>query len=335
MAIAENPNTKIQQLLELYAQTRETSLLNDLPTLIFQAHDIIELSERNKLFELLESSNEKQILRLIFDWMLKNTPLKFIAIGDKWFLAKKKKEANSGNLKQKPENRLAITMNRHDHIHHMLLAAEEILNGEYNIIYKGISAVLMKKEIMGMMPNLSAGSLEITLVELKGEFYPDELKKLLYLGLILHDYGRLLKNKIRIDPNNKDPDANQHRIAGAYLVEDLLSKLGFDKFQTEIVKLLIKLHDILWNNYCLERDRDYNHLRTQKNVIEKINKMISDLKGTDLTPNGLSEKELKQALLKMIAVIGITDVHASGDRYLSDDFIDNVLSWITQSKKAI
>ncbi|MFX1251426.1 MAG: hypothetical protein ACFFCZ_07435 [Promethearchaeota archaeon] len=329
MALVKNPNSKIERSLKLYAQTGDNSLLTDLPTLIFQAHDLIEPAERNKLHELLESSNEREILKLTFDWMLKNTPLKFVAIGDRWFLAKKRKEVDSGGLCQKQENKLAITMNRHDHIHHMLLAAEEILEGKYNIIYQGISVILMKKEDIDMMPNLSEGSLEKTLGRLKRECYPNELRKLLYLGLILHDYGRLLKNKIKIDPNYKDPNANQHRIAGVYLAEDLLSKLKFNKFQTEIVKLLIKLHDATWNNYCLEREREYNSLRTRRNVIEEINKTISDLKHKGIIPNDLSEKELKQALLKMIAVIGITDVHASGDRYLNDDFIENVFSMIS------
>jgi len=118
-----------------------------MPTLIYQAHDLIEPSECNRLHEFLNSSNEREILRLTFDWMLKNTPLKLIAIGDKWFLAKKGKEVNSWSLWQKSEDRLAITMNRHDHIHHMLLAAEEILNREYNIMYKGSQQLIFFGQI--------------------------------------------------------------------------------------------------------------------------------------------------------------------------------------------
>ena len=44
-----------------------------------------------------------------------------------------------------------------------------------------------------------------------------------------------------------------------------------------------------------------------------------------MLPTGMVKDELKKMLWKMIAVIGIADVYASGDRYLSDSFIANVI----------
>jgi hypothetical protein len=52
---------------------------------------------------------------------------------------------------------------------------------------------------------------------------------------------------------------------------------------------------------------------------------LAGLEKSGMQPAGMAGAELKNMLWKMIAVIGVADVYASGDRYLSDSFIANVI----------
>ncbi|MCK5601204.1 HEAT repeat domain-containing protein, partial [Candidatus Pacearchaeota archaeon] len=324
---------QIEQLLNQYIQSgtsprsRDTSLLERVVPLIFKVHSLINVAEAEELKAILDRviRSESSVLD-IYNWMKQNTPMRAISIGDKWFMAKKTETGDgSWGPWQKPEHRLDKKIDRDQHNSQMILAGQAILRGEYEILYKGVYATLFGKVIDEATPNLTPGSLETKLTALLQNFDSSELMKLLCLSFALHDYGKLLQQKIKINLSDTRPDAAQHRITGAYLSSDLLTKLGFNRFQTEIVTLLIRLHDAAWNLYCLDKYGDRNNYTTHESMREDIDTTISEVKNAGLIPADISEEKLRRALLNMVAIIGIADVHASGDRYLSDEFIANIV----------
>jgi len=114
------------------------------------------------------------------------------------------------------------------------------------------------------------------------------------------------------------PDAKQHRLTGSYLAADLLRSLGAGEFDIEAVKFLVRQHDSFWCLYSLGKYNDYNNHTLPGNFLADLHETAARLHAID--PD-LPVKKLRDDLLRAAAVMTAADVAASGDRYLSDQYV--------------
>lgn len=319
---------EIRAQFEAFAKSRDPKQLERALPIIYDSHRQISWEQAQAFRKTLDKVARGcgTVLEL-YEWLKQNTAMRDCAIGDEWDLAGKGEKGDGvWGRRSKGKDGLGLSINRDDHMIQMVLAGQDILREEYQYLYEYAYQNMVPVGLEVIQPNLTRGMLERNLPILSQKNLLPEMRKLVYLGMVLHDYGRLLKDKVKVDPKDTRPDADWHRIAGSHLADDLLLKLGFDKFQVEIVKLLIRQHDAIWNLYCLGKyGEERSALTTPQSVEYDIRSTLAGLEKSGMLPAGMIRAEIKKMLWKMIAVIGIADVYASGNRYLSDSFVANVI----------
>ncbi|MDP8262103.1 MAG: YdcF family protein [Candidatus Ancaeobacter aquaticus] len=335
--------TQIENIINEYAKSDKNAKDNDgdhpvlkkLVPLIRNHHALLDKSKGEELMRIMTAVADKDedVLKL-FEWMLENTPSSYLDIADSWPIGIKTemKDGAWGKLyfqlkgqgvNTNPINKKEI--DRISHIKDMIGGGQDMIRGKYDDLYKSVYQRLGLEDDPRTHPDLTPGLFE---EKLKG--YSD--KKInpifiepFYLSLVLHDYGRLLKNKVKISPEIDRPDANQHRISGIYLADDLLEKLGVRTFDREVVKLMIRQHDAFWCLYCLNKYNDYNNFTYPENLLTDIDNTVNKLHEIN---KKLSKREIRDNLLKLLALVSIADVYSSGDRYLSDSYIKYITRFV-------
>jgi len=312
-----------------YAKNKDIRHLEAARSNIYASHLLITREQGQAFKAALDGAAEgKSDVADLYGWLRLNTAMRDCSIGDEWFLAGKGERGDGAWYKwQRPQDRLGPGIFRDVHVERMIFAGQCILNGSCQELYEYAYRDLFAAGPEILRPNLTPGILERALSGLlKNNLLPG-LIRAYCLGISLHDYGRLLKDKVKSDPGDNGPLAKQHRFSGAILAGDLLQNLGFDAFQIEAVKLLIRQHDAVWNCYCLEKyGEERSNETTPQTVNADIEQTAAKLPGTGMLPPGTEAGPLRIMLWKMITAAGIADIYASGDRYLSDDFIYFLLS---------
>lgn len=330
----------IRGLLNEYRDSKDTAdkkdaILNKMLPLIYRTHSFIVPGEAGIFRGMLQDAVEgKANMQQLYGWLKAHTPMGLIGIADSWNFSVKTKTGDGEWYSPTPtENTITDkSINRDTHITHMIAMANSILNGHYTKLRIGLYADIFGKIAEETTPDVSESVLKERLQVLSRKSLMPQVLRPLYLAIILHDYGRLLKNRVRTDPKYTGPDANQHRIAGSYLAGDLLAKLGMSNFDIRLAQLMIRLHDAAWCLYCLDKYGKYDNYTTYEGVMSQVDRVIADLKTEGNMPEGIDTESLKRDILKAAAVIGIADVHASGNRYVSNMFIENTMEKMVGSK---
>lgn len=322
-----------------YTKTRDTALLEKIVPLINDAHAAISENAKEEFWRRLDRVEKGEAdFGAVYDWMRENTLMRYAEVGDEWFLTQKTEDGDGAwGPWQKPEDRLSVSLDRNRHMIEMIRSGEAILHGDYDLLYQGIYEVLTGDPLDEAKPDLSPGILEKELPDLMAGLDAPLMRKTSCLGLVLHDYATMFRNRVKmglvngrleLTPDDESADANQHRAAGAAMAEQLMLKLGADDFTRTAVGLMIRLHDAPWNLYCLEKYGERNNFSTPEGVLKEIDETVAGLKTRGLIPAGMSEGSLKRALVRLVAIVGIADIHTSGDRYLSDGLIRSVVSFV-------
>ncbi|MFC2149781.1 hypothetical protein ACFLQ8_03670, partial [Candidatus Auribacterota bacterium] len=308
------------------------SVLTQIKHLVYLAHGLLSDDQIGQFREILDNVADKggDISKLL-DWMLENTSMQYFSIADSWHTAPRTATGDGSwgklyeKLSQDEKDKVYLIIERVKHIKEMVSAGHDILKKDYSKFKRSIYQNLSGKNLESATPDLKPGILEEKLKSYSVDDLMPEMIRPVSLGLVLHDYGKILKESVKDDERDTSPDADKHRVVGAYLADDLLSRIGLVEFDREAVRLLILRHDAFWCLYCYDRYDAFNNLTTPDLFLSDVDKTVRKLKG--LRPD-MSSEELRSNLLRMVAVVSIADVYASGDRYLSNSFINYITDFI-------
>ncbi|EKD28720.1 MAG: hypothetical protein ACD_79C00235G0008 [uncultured bacterium] len=317
-----NANTlnSIYILQENYKITKDISILYQIKDNIIKGHSALTEESLKTFREIVNPAKDNSIdYEKLLQWVFDHTALSSINIGDQWTMSEKTASGDgSWFVYQKPENKLEREIDRLTHIKWMVKSGVKILNGDSDFFTKSIYGYFEGNDSDKTIPNVTHQKLNEVFSKLKID---NKLQRLVVLALVFHDYGRLLKDRIKFSQEDNLADAQQHRVISSYLAEDLMTKAGLDKNEILIVKYLVRRHDSLWCMYSALRG--YNPNLTSFYVLDKeINSIV------DSTDAMTSAEEI----LKMLTIVGMADVFASGDRYLSDNLLNFTLKYFINSE---
>jgi hypothetical protein len=238
-----------------------------------------------------------------------------------------------------------LVPNHVGHIFEMVQAVEDIICENYskfeNSIY-GNKTGNTKKEVT-RPDGLNINFLNKKLRNLGGNSFTGDELTALRLAAVFHDYGRLVEAK-GFSMNVRTGDIKlsrvsgariQHRESGMYFADHLLTRLGVDRINVEIIRFLIRHHSDYWDMYCLDRYQKYNNDTTIKNFEEALAELTEYVFSKQSARSNTVADSFKYFIRKALAVIAIADVYASGDRYLSDRFLNSVLLIVGTRPKAV
>ncbi len=267
----------------------------------------------------------------LFQWLENNTCTGFLSIADQWSMAVKTESGDGAwGPMQRPEHQLDAQLSRNDHILLMVQAGQAILLEVHNLFRESAYRVLTDQDDKRAEPNVSEPVVRRTLALLSQNSFLPQMQKLVPLGLVFHDIGQILKNRVSLNRSGDGDrlDARHHRVSGSHFAGDLLKQFEVDPFDVEAVELLIRQHDAMWNLYCLDKYGDYNSFTTAETLMTDVRQTVQRL--ATLRPE-IPPAVLTDNLLRMIALAGIADVFASGDRYLSDAFLIFVEEFLSRN----
>jgi hypothetical protein len=304
------PLKNIERALRSFALDQNPSHLTGLLVNIRTSLNLLKSVPQKQFRALLKNRAGTTAL---YDYFKKYTYIQFIAIGSEWPITSKGIDGNGAWGPRQAEGQVLGKNNQDQHAIYMTKAGEALLSGNYKMLHQSLCNILRGINEPLASPNLSRNKLEGALKDLLADKFLDNELEILYLSLALHDIGKILKDKV--DPRNGNiiDGKIQHRESGPYLAEDMLQALGYDNKNIAVIKFLIRHHSDYWDLFCHKVYGKYNNNTTPESL-------ETDLLEFFLSPQTVEKSKIK----KMMAIISIADVHASGDRYLSDAFIDFV-----------
>ncbi|MBF0486514.1 MAG: HD domain-containing protein, partial [Candidatus Omnitrophica bacterium] len=329
--IHDSPLTTAAVLAGTQKTDRETT--SDMKAAIDASHANIAKTPtvRKQFLALVQSAG--QTAKGILEFLKPVTILGAMGYGKPWNFSTKGSRGDGAwwvMQAEHPEFVLPDMVQRDEHIRIMVEAVDDLLAGRMDVFVAGPHKILTGKTdpraSPGVMYPLVDGK-QLTmpkLRELAGRFgqnnsLSDEKRLLLLLGAVLHDYGRLLEGKnLSLTRRGKVVSSEgflMHRDSGALLARDLLTALKHgDRTARDIVEFLVRRHDAAWSLYARETygQKWGGGYESTEALVDEVASFVNKHEGR------ISLNEL----LKMMAAIGVADVHASGDRYLSDDFVD-------------
>ncbi len=270
----------------------------------------------------------------ILEFLKPVTLLGVIGHGKTWNFASKGSQGDGAWWKMimsQPEFDLKVPINRLQHIQAMVEAVDDYLAGRFEKIevgfYKnttGVDSIQTNPTAMYPVDNgkrLTPGRLA-QLFEGAGNMKNLTTTEVMLfrIAVVLHDYGRLIEGKgFKMDANGRivfDEKASvQHRDSGVVIAGEFLKAMGFtDQNEIKVIEFLVRRHDAVWSLYAgqvygQEWAGGYSGLKSLAKEIAELSSSVNNI----ISPENVS---------KMLTVIAIADVYASGDRYLSDRFID-------------
>ncbi|MDP8299152.1 MAG: hypothetical protein P9L88_04540 [Candidatus Tantalella remota] len=257
--------------------------------------------------------------------------------GKKWNMTNKGLQGDGawGSLAN-DENRLAAAMDRGLHTFYMVEAGKDLIAGDLRYFANSLySRHAQTEDTNETKPDLSLGRLKELLKWLGVQELDAKEKTALKMGMVLHDYGRLMEGEasINIETGRLDGPTGRfglmHRDSGRYLAKGLLDALKASELDKEIVLFLVKHHATLWELYSEKYGTEFMSDNTAENLSSDLSALMDSLdrKGlleSPVLPEDVARQSMAEKILAMLAVTGIADVYASGDRYLSNNFLDKV-----------
>ena len=286
---------------------------------------------KSEFIEILgRIENGKATALNLLEFMKKYTLLGVIHFGKQWPMAKNMPQGDGSWWKlQREEYRLPNKIDRGSHIEHMTSAGVSILEGDYARFERGLYEIITDTVSEYTTPDLDIERFEVFLKDVKKEQLDKEESMILSLGLLLHDYGRLIEGEnVSMDLNTgmvvPSEGRLQHRESGVFIADELFRSLDYaDKKVVQIVKFLIRHHSDFWDLYASDKyGEEFNNATTIDTLQKSLYILYRDLKGSGLLDSKISLSRFSADILKLLKVISIADVFASGDRYLSTNFID-------------
>jgi len=324
------PQERVQTKTYLYeASGRENPALlkgihNDYSEMIMEINEHNDAVEFDKWIEMT-GKGELDIVDLerFFDRI---TPLGMKGAAYSWNMAEKGPTGTGFGIRtdSRADNYLQKAR--------MIRDAQDILNGDYSAMLKSFYTMLTGREYDAVRPDLS----EDKAVRFFSRFSQEELTpaevEILSMAVILHDMAKFYRRKVdqetgKVIGVDELTDEERSRAGdwdrtSALLAGRVLSWLDDEnerKNEIRVVRFLIEYQDYLWN--ILDPAPLGPSSRTKEKFVEGIRELEREL-GAGATICG---KSVGSVCAKMAAIFFALDIHSSGDRYLTDGLIEELM----------
>ncbi|MFH1798278.1 MAG: PEP/pyruvate-binding domain-containing protein [Candidatus Omnitrophota bacterium] len=306
-------------------------LIEEMHSIVYKSRKIRERYEKIVKDGLDEHSRDGY--KDIFNFLKNYTLISVMDKGKTWSVQKKTVDGDGAwGPRAKDENKLEILLDRLQHMEYAVEGGEALLRKSFGHFEHSVyGRIKMQGDILETKPNLTADKLKLLMKTLGIDNLTANDEFILRMGLALHDYGRGMEGDASINVETGEigsavsPLGLMHRDSGVYLADGLLTSLGADGLMKETVKFLIKHHASPWDLYAGKKyGEKYAAETTLQGISSDLDALLDNLEKQQLLPKAMTREKMRDTILVMLAVISISDIYASGDRYLSDAFLSSL-----------